>query len=131
VRRKDRRYTCAGGPSPATSGAWAETIALQHLQRQGLELVTRNFRCRLGELDLVMEHHHMLVFVEVRLRVNTRFGNGAESVTLIKQRKLVRAAGIFLSRHPFYQNRRAKFDVVSVSKRNYRARCDWIQNAFT
>lgn len=115
----------------AASGAWAEALALTHLQRQGLELITRNFRCRLGELDLVMEHDQMLVFVEVRLRVNPRFGNGAESVTLTKQRKLVRAAGMFLARHPHYQNRRARFDVVSVSKRNYRACCDWIQDAFT
>ncbi|MCZ6709124.1 MAG: YraN family protein [Gammaproteobacteria bacterium] len=117
--------------TPAASGAWAEAVALRHLQRQGLELITRNFRCRLGELDLVMQQQQMLVFVEVRLRVNTRFGTGAESVTLIKQRKLVRAAGIFLSRHPCYQNMRCRFDVVSVSKRNYRSRCDWIQNAFT
>jgi len=115
----------------ADSGAWAEGVALRHLQRRGLELITRNYRCKLGELDLVMEHCRMLVFVEVRLRNDTRYGDGAQSVTFIKQRKLARAASIFLMRHPHYQNRRCRFDVVSVSKRNYRTHCEWIRDAFT
>ncbi len=78
-----------------------------------------------------MEHGPTLVFVEVRLRNNARYGTGGESVTYTKQRKLIRAAGVFLMRHPKYQDRRCRFDVVSVSKRNYKTRCQWIKDAFS
>jgi putative endonuclease len=117
--------------SSTRSGAWAEAFARQHLENSGLVLVAQNFSCRLGELDLVMEHGSALVFVEVRLRNNPRFGDGAESVTLTKQRKLIRAAGFFLMRNPGYQNWRCRFDVMSVSKRNCRTHCDWIRDAFS
>ena len=114
----------------ADSGAWAEGVALRHLEHCGLALITRNYRCRLGELDLIMEHGQMLVFVEVRLRNNRTYGDGLESVTYAKQRKLARAAGVFLMRNPRYRKRRCRFDVVSVSKQNDRANCEWIRNAF-
>ncbi len=117
--------------SRAASGAWAEGVALQYLEQHGLALVTRNYRCRLGELDLVMQHGNALVFVEVRLRNNTRFGDGFASVTFAKQRKLTRAAGVFLMRHPGYRDRPCRFDVVSVSKRNYQPHCEWIRGAFS
>jgi putative endonuclease len=113
------------------SGALAEGAALKYLERRGLALVTRNYRCKLGELDLVMEHDDVLVFVEVRLRNNARYGDGRESVTYQKQRKLTLAAGVFLMRHPRFQNSRCRFDVVSVTKRNYRAHCEWIRDAFS
>lgn len=115
----------------AAWGAWAEGIALQYLEDHGLVLVTRNFRCKLGELDLVMTHRKELVFVEVRLRNNTSYGDGLVSVSYAKQRRLARAASVFLMRHPDCQERRCRFDVVSVSKRNYRAHCEWIQGAFS
>ena len=114
-----------------SSGAWAEGAALKHLERRGLTLLTRNYRCKLGELDLVMDHDHTLVFVEVRLRNNVRYGDGRESITYAKQQKLTRAAGVFLMHHPSYRNHRCRFDVVSVTKRNYTAQCEWIQNAFS
>jgi putative endonuclease len=117
--------------STAESGAWAERVALEYLRNSGLVLIKSNYRCRLGELDLIMEHELMLVFVEVRLRNNLSFGSGAESVNHPKQRKLIRAAGFFLMRHPSYQDWRCRFDVVSVSKRNYRTHCEWIRDAFS
>jgi len=119
------------GRGTVDAGNWAEGVALDHLQHHGLSLIARNYRCKLGELDLVMEHDSTVVFVEVRLRNNLRFGAGAESVNHAKQRKLIRAAGVFLMYHPKLHGKRCRFDVVSVSKRNYRAHCEWIQDAFS
>jgi len=69
-----------------------ETIACTHLQAAGLSLLTRNFSTRFGELDLVMRDRDVLVFVEVRYRARSRFGNGAESITAAKRARLTTAA---------------------------------------
>lgn len=71
-----------------------------------------------------------LVFVEVRYRASARFGDGAASVTASKRKKLIRAAGYYLITHPALARWPCRFDVVSVTKRNYRAEFDWIRNAF-
>lgn len=118
-----------GGTASLETGRWAEGQALEYLQRQGLRLVRRNFRCRLGEIDLVMRHGATLVFVEVRYRAPSRFGNGAESVTPAKQRRLLAAARVYLAataptRAP------CRFDVVSVSKRHYEPEFHWVRDAF-
>ncbi|MET0321128.1 MAG: YraN family protein, partial [Duganella sp.] len=62
-------------------GQLGEDRALDHLTRQGLVLVERNFRCKGGEIDLIMQHQACLVFVEVRRRASSRFGGAAASVT--------------------------------------------------
>ncbi|MCB1770374.1 MAG: YraN family protein, partial [Candidatus Competibacteraceae bacterium] len=84
--------------SRIAQGAVAEDLALGYLQEQGLALVTRNFRCRTGELDLIMRDGEYLVFVEVRSRRYARYGTPAESVTRTKQQKLLRAAAFYLQR---------------------------------
>jgi putative endonuclease len=116
-------------PDRQGRGAWAEQQALAHLERAGLRLLERNFRCRLGELDLVMADGPVLVFVEVRFRASTRYGAGFETVTPAKQRKLLRAAGAYLARHKA-GNAACRFDVVSVTKRNYRPDLFWVKDAF-
>jgi putative endonuclease len=110
-------------------GRWAEEQAARYLESQGLRLVTRNFRCRLGEIDLVMSDGAMLVFVEVRFRRSDHYGSGAESVTWAKQRKLLAAARVYLARHAL-ADAHCRFDVVSVSKRHYRPDFQWLRNAF-
>jgi putative endonuclease len=64
-----------------SSGAWGEELALRYLTRQGYTLVERNYRTRYGELDLVVRHGTTLVFVEVKLRRGTGFGDPLEAVT--------------------------------------------------
>ena len=66
-------------------GREAERQALKYLQRRGLKLLKRNFLCRHGEIDLVMLHAGVLVFVEVRARTPGRFGSGMDSVDCHKQ----------------------------------------------
>jgi len=111
------------------TGEWAEAQAARYLEDQGLRLVGRNFRCRLGEIDLIMADGKMLVFVEVRFRGSSRFGGGIESVTRAKQRKLRAAANAYLARNRLAHTR-CRFDVISVTKPNYRPDFVWLRDAF-
>ena len=82
-----------GRPTPAQArGAAAEALAAEHLAAHGLRVIARNVRCRGGEVDLVCLDRSHVVFVEVRLRSNGRFGGAAESITAAKQRRLLIAA---------------------------------------
>src|SRR3989304_5065718 len=72
-----------------TLGRLAEDSACQYLAGNGLKLITRNYKCRRGEIDLVMRHNDSIVFIEVRYRHNNHFGSGAESVIHKKQKKII------------------------------------------
>lgn len=116
-------------PDRQGRGAWAEQLALEYLEGAGLRLLERNFRCRLGEIDLIMADGAVLVFVEVRFRASTRYGAGFESVTRAKQSKLLSAARAYLARHKA-GTAHCRFDVISVTKRNYQPDLLWVKNAF-
>ena len=116
------------------AGALYEDIALAHLQRAGLELIARNFTCRLGELDLVMQCGVTLVFVEVRYRrashARLNYGDGIDSISAAKRAKLVRAAAVFLSLHPRFADRACRFDVIAISGEPSTPTLDWRSDAF-
>ncbi|MBB3213584.1 putative endonuclease [Herbaspirillum sp. Sphag1AN] len=104
-------------------GDAAEERALQFLKTQGLTLLQRNFRCRGGEIDLIMQEHATLVFVEVRQRSSRSHGGALVSVTPAKQKRLLIAAQLYLQR---YQNVPAcRFDVVAYDG----LQRQWIKNA--
>lgn len=117
-------------------GEHSEQLALRHLQAAGLKLVTRNFRCRVGEVDLVMLDGNCLVMVEVRCRAtciggSTRFPSATESVGPQKQRKLARAALFFLGKHRQYQDHTMRFDVVAYDGPTPdQYELQWIKDAF-
>jgi putative endonuclease len=104
-----------------TAEARAEAFLLSH----GLKRVTRNWRCRFGEIDLVMQDGAVLVFVEVRLRSRSDFGGAAASVTPAKQKRLIAAARQYLSTLKTLPP--CRFDVVALSGSNAP---EWIKNAF-
>jgi putative endonuclease len=106
-------------------GYTAESRAAAFLQSQGFALVARNWRCRFGEIDLVMQDGPTLVFVEVRMRSRSDFGGAAASVTPAKQKKLLAAARQYLSTLKTLPP--CRFDVVALSGN---APPDWIKNAF-
>ena len=115
-------------------GSRSEQVALDYLRAKGLELLTRNFRCRLGEIDLVMRDDACLVFVEVRYRAANRFGTAASSVDNRKQAKIARTARLFLGRNPALADRTVRFDVVAFDGAdghdNDKGRLQWIKDAF-
>lgn len=117
-------------PGKAQTGREAEQRARRYLEQRGLRHITGNYRCRQGELDLVMEEGETLVFVEVRYRSDARFGTGAESVDGRKQRRLIQAAHHYLQRHPRLSERPCRFDVVSIGPANRTQAVEWIRNAF-
>ncbi len=112
-------------------GQIAEDVACKHLQQRGLKLIDRNYRCRVGEIDLIMQDADSLVFVEVRYRQNSGFGNGAESVTFNKQNKLIKTAYYYLQQRKINSNINCRFDVVSITSQEQIAAVDWIKNAFS
>ncbi len=105
------------------TGAAGEGRALDYLQEQGLALVEQNFRCKSGEIDLIMRHGQTLVFVEVRARADKRFGGAAASVTPAKQRRLIRAAQFYLQR--FRAMPACRFDVIAIDA----GVLSWLKNA--
>lgn len=114
----------------AGRGAWAEDVALETLVRQGLALVARNYRCRHGEIDLIMLSGTELVMVEVRYRRAGGLVDGAESVDDVKQHRLLATAEHFLQRHRRHAERSCRFDVVSVSGDAGEPRVEWLADAF-
>jgi putative endonuclease len=110
-------------------GAAAEQAAEQWLQQQGLRTVERNFRCRGGEIDLVMRDGESLVFVEVRLRTHRAFGGAAASVTRRKQQRLIQAARYFMACRPQWRQRPCRFDVIAIDDTGG-SRWQWLRNAF-
>jgi len=117
--------------SSAEIGRRAEQAAAQHLLEAGLSLLARNYSCRLGELDLVMQDSNQLVFVEVRYRGNNQFGSPLESITPTKQRKLRAAANVYLKQ--LSKQPSARFDAVGVSpssKAGQEFNIVWCKNAF-
>ena len=113
---------------PSQRGKEFETIAAKYLEKHGLKLVTRNFTAPCGELDLIMHTPEMLVFVEVRYRKNSYYGDGAESITQTKQIRLKKTALSFLKQYPKFHTWPCRFDVVSVSG-SFPYQITWIPNA--
>lgn len=111
------------------TGAFWEGRARAHLEEAGLRVLERNYRCRLGEIDLVMEDGPCLVFVEVRYRARAAKGTGAETVLAAKQARIIRAARHFLAGRPRHATRPCRFDVVSITGR-WQPRIAWIRHAF-
>ena len=113
-------------PVHLQKGQSAEQQALSYLQQQGLTLVCSNFRCKMGELDLVMKDGTALVIVEVRFRQSEQFGGALASITRQKQARIVAATQHYVIINKL-SNASIRFDVVAVSGDN---RLNWIKNAF-
>ncbi len=112
-------------------GAAAEDAAAIFLTQQGFKVVAQNFNTRLGEVDLIVQQGNTLVFVEVRQRQANSMVNALESITVAKQRKIGRAAAIFLQRHPHYQHFNCRFDVIACTlMANGQREFEWIEAAF-
>lgn len=112
-------------------GRQAEQLARDWLEQQGLTYVASNWQCRLGEIDLIMRTpDDSIAFVEVRFRRSRQFGGALASVTPAKQRKLIHAAGIWLSRQA-NTNLYCRFDVLGIEPdASGTIQYHWIQHAF-
>ena len=93
-------------------GAWGESLAAEYLQKRKYQLLAANFRCRYGEIDLIVANKKYLVFVEVKLRKNDRFAGAKEYVDYHKQNRLRTTADFYLSQNP--TPLQPRFDVIEV-----------------
>jgi putative endonuclease len=115
----------ARSPTPAQArGAAAEEQAARFLERQGLDIVARNYRTRFGEIDLIAREGATLVFVEVRMRSSGGYGGAAGSIGARKQARIVAAARQFLARIP--REPPCRFDVVTLESDTPQ----WLRGAF-
>jgi putative endonuclease len=110
-------------------GKDGERLAERYLQQKGYKLVERNYRCRGGEVDLIVLDRKVIVFVEVKTRSDHQFGNPLEAVEMRKQRKMIQAAEFFLNEKGLH-NREARFDVVGISWLGQQPTVEHIENAF-
>lgn len=108
-----------------TQGEDAEQAAFDYLRKQGLTRVERNYRCRFGEIDLIMRDGNSLVFVEVRMRTSVNFGGALESIDKRKMQKLLATARHYMAAKGTFSD--CRFDAVLLNGDN---RIDWIRNAF-
>lgn len=113
-------------------GNFGEDTAARYLWRKGYRIVERNFSCRLGEVDIIAQKSGYIVFVEVKLRKNSDFAYAREYVTASKQRRVVSAASLWLSRNNCQLQPR--FDVVEIyapnGERTFRPEINHIEDAY-
>jgi putative endonuclease len=110
-------------------GREGERSACQYLLDSGMKIIDRNFRCPLGEIDLIAQDGKTIVFVEVRSRQLDGICSPEESITVTKRRRVARAALWYLKQRGL-QNCNARFDVVAIRWNDEKPEINWIVNAF-
>lgn len=110
-------------------GLKGEEAAASFLISKGYRIISRNYKNKLGEIDIIAEDGDVICFVEVKTRKSKRFGLAKESVTAKKQRQIAKTAIGFLKEKGFL-NRRARFDVVALDYSSFEAKLDLIRDAF-
>ena len=124
-------------------GQWAEQQALRLVEQQGYVQVQQNYHSRYGEIDLIVARGQELVFIEVKARSNTRYAQAIESISIHKQRKMMKTALHFLNEQSHFQNYYCRFDAICFDFYQHFAKTlqqdfskypyhqQWIENAFT
>lgn len=93
-------------------GAWGEALAAEYLRKKRYQIVASGYRCRFGEIDLIVRNKRHLVFVEVKLRRSSKFAQAREYVDKKKQEKIRLTASMYLSQNP--TELAARFDVIEI-----------------
>ncbi len=108
-------------------GQQAEIDACQFLEKQGLTLITKNYKVKLGEIDLIMLDQEHYVFVEVRLRLNPNFGHSLETISKSKQQRIIRTALHYLQQEKLLDKVPCRFDTIGIGRDK---KLLWIKDAF-
>ena len=113
-----------------TLGRWGEDLAACYLEKHGLTIVRRGYRCRFGEIDIIARNCATLVFCEVKTRRRATFAEPQEFVTRSKQRRLIKTAGWYLNQWSWDGGLR--FDVIGIlAASGQEPQVEWIQDAFS
>ena len=112
-------------------GLHYESQAREYLERRGLKLVTENYQCRFGEIDLIMLEQEALCFIEVKYRKSLSFGGAISAIPPQKQRKIVKTALSFVAGNQKMARRAMRFDALIIQQDSAQeSSVNWIQNAF-
>jgi putative endonuclease len=115
-------------------GPKGEIVAASYLEHRGYRILSRNFTCKLGEIDIIAYRNDMICFVEVKSRRGMRYGRPAEAVTVNKQEHIRRTASYFLfsrwNKLPVHEKTCFRFDVIEVFYEDGETRVECIENAF-
>lgn len=110
-------------------GSKGEELAADLLRNNGYKILYRNYKTKLGEIDIIARDKDIICFIEVKTRSSDRFGSGSEAVSRIKQRQITKAALSFLKEKSFL-DKKARFDVVSLDCSSAEPKLDLIKDAF-
>lgn len=111
-------------------GAAGEEYAAQLLVKSNLKIISRNYRCPKGEIDLIAEDEGCLVFVEVRSRSSGKQGWAEESITEHKRRKLYAVASYYLSSRGYKEYPPIRFDIVALHRKANEPEVKWLKGVF-
>ena len=123
-------------PTTTAIGKQTECLAEQYLTQQGLVSITKNFHCRQGEIDLIMQEknskeQNTWVFIEVKYRKNNHFGGAIHAISASKQRKIKHCVAFFLQKSGLNEyNTPCRFDVIAIDGDINRPEITWLKNAF-
>lgn len=124
-------------------GDWAEQQAAVFLTSNGFQILHQNYHSRYGEIDLIVRNAQDLIFVEVKARSKTQYGQSSEVVSLTKQMKIIKTALVYLEKYPEMSDLYCRFDVICFDSKQQFAKTvqhdfshftydlNWIENAFT
>lgn len=107
-----------------TQGEYFEKLALNFLEKNNFTLLSKNFYCKYGEIDIIAQKEDLIIFVEVKQRSSLKFGNGLEAINFQKQRKIFLSAQYFLYKNHL-ENFNFRFDAITFDNNN---QCEWIEN---
>ena len=110
-------------------GKFGENLAARHLKKQGYKIVCKNYRTKLGEIDIIAKQDDTIVFVEVKSRRTSTFGHPKHAITKKKQQQISKTALYYL-KETNQSNVCARFDVVTVNSVNKKPDVEIIKNAF-
>ena len=109
-------------------GRYGEELAAKFLRKKKYKIVEMNYRCRMGEIDLIVENRNFLVFVEVKLRKNANFAEALEFVDSRKQNRLKTTAMLYLAQHE--TEKRCRFDVIEIYESDKKPQIRHLEDAF-
>ncbi|MGB9679012.1 MAG: YraN family protein [Thermoanaerobacteraceae bacterium] len=115
-------------------GNLGENIASEYLKNSGYKIIKKNFKCKIGEIDIIAKYKNTIYFIEVKTRTSIKYGVPAESVNFYKQARIIKVAQFYLSQNPIFDNLPIGFDVIEIyiNKNNYEfIKINHIKDAFT
>lgn len=111
-------------------GSEGEERAILFLKKRGFKILKKNYRCKMGEIDIIATKNDLITFVEVKTRHSEQFGHPEESVNRRKRKKIINTAKYYLMVNNLYYKKDVRFDILSIIRKKSEFEIDFFQNAF-